>query len=106
MSADPKGRAKGGLARAAKLSPERRREIARQAAAARWSGASPARPRKANPDVALRRDAAKLSVLDQRIATLLGRLLDLRQQRDALFAIVERRIAARARPKKSKKETT
>lgn len=30
------GGKKGGKARAAKLSPERRREIARQAAAARW----------------------------------------------------------------------
>lgn len=33
----PKGRARGGLARAAKLSPEARREIARSAASARWS---------------------------------------------------------------------
>ncbi|MGH2532161.1 MAG: hypothetical protein ACRDJW_07605 [Thermomicrobiales bacterium] len=32
-----KGGAKGGPARAAKLSPERRREIAKQAAAARWA---------------------------------------------------------------------
>jgi len=32
-----KGGAKGGPARAKKLSPERRREIARQAAAARWA---------------------------------------------------------------------
>ncbi len=31
-----KGGLKGGKARAAKLSPERRREIARQAAAVRW----------------------------------------------------------------------
>lgn len=30
------GAAKGGCARAAKLSPERRREIARKAARARW----------------------------------------------------------------------
>jgi len=30
------GAAKGGEARAAKLTPERRREIARKAAAARW----------------------------------------------------------------------
>jgi hypothetical protein len=34
-----KGGAKGGPARAAKLSPERRREIARQAARARWAKA-------------------------------------------------------------------
>lgn len=33
-----KGGLKGGKARAAKLSPERRREIARKAAAARWEG--------------------------------------------------------------------
>jgi hypothetical protein len=32
-----KGGAKGGPARAAKLSPERRREIAQQAARARWA---------------------------------------------------------------------
>ena len=32
---EPKGRAKGGHARAAKLSPERRREIAMQGVAAR-----------------------------------------------------------------------
>lgn len=31
------GRAKGGLARAAALSPERRSEIAREAVAARWN---------------------------------------------------------------------
>ena len=31
------GGLKGGLARAAKLSPERRKEIAKQAAAARWN---------------------------------------------------------------------
>lgn len=39
------GRAAGGRARAAALSPERRREIARQGAAARWSG----RPRGQAP---------------------------------------------------------
>jgi hypothetical protein len=33
----PGGRQRGGLARAASLSPERRREIARAAAKARWS---------------------------------------------------------------------
>lgn len=33
------GAAKGGHARAAKLSPRRRREIARKAAAARWAKA-------------------------------------------------------------------
>jgi hypothetical protein len=32
------GGSKGGTIRAAKLSPERRREIAKKAAAARWSG--------------------------------------------------------------------
>lgn len=32
------GGAKGGAARAKKLSPERRREIARKAAARRWAG--------------------------------------------------------------------
>lgn len=35
-----KGGAKGGPARAAKLSPERRREIAQQAARARWAKVS------------------------------------------------------------------
>src|SRR5947209_16586829 len=35
---------KGGEARARKLTPEERREIARQAAQARWSQASPIRP--------------------------------------------------------------
>jgi len=34
---EPKGRAKGGYARAAKLSPERRKEISKQAIAARWA---------------------------------------------------------------------
>jgi len=34
---EPTGRAKGGLARAAKLTPERRKEIASQAVATRWS---------------------------------------------------------------------
>jgi hypothetical protein len=33
-----KGGKKGGIARAAKLTPEQRREIARRAAQARWSG--------------------------------------------------------------------
>jgi hypothetical protein len=32
------GARKGGLARAAKLSPRKRREIARKAAQARWNG--------------------------------------------------------------------
>jgi hypothetical protein len=36
------GGVKGGTARATKLSPERRREIARKAAAARWQKHSPA----------------------------------------------------------------
>ena len=35
--AEPTGRAKGGKARAAKLSAERRREIAKQAAESRWN---------------------------------------------------------------------
>ena len=35
------GRAKGGKARAAKLSAKRRREIARQAAEARWNASAP-----------------------------------------------------------------
>ena len=34
--AEPTGRAKGGKARAAKLSAERRREIAKQGAESRW----------------------------------------------------------------------
>ena len=37
MNNEPKGKAKGGLARAAKLTPEQRKEIAQQGAAARWS---------------------------------------------------------------------
>jgi len=36
-----KGGAKGGPARAAKLSPERRREIAQKAAASRWGKHTP-----------------------------------------------------------------
>ena len=36
-----KGGRKGGAARAAKLSPERRQEIARKAAAARWGKKAP-----------------------------------------------------------------
>ncbi|WP_375461451.1 P63C domain-containing protein [uncultured Enterovirga sp.] len=39
MDADASGKAKGGHARAAKLSPEKRSEIARKAAAQRWAGA-------------------------------------------------------------------
>lgn len=38
---DKKGRAKGGEARAAKLTPEERSESAKHAAAARWSGPAP-----------------------------------------------------------------
>ena len=38
---EPSGRAKGGHARAASMSAERRREIARKAAAARWSSRKP-----------------------------------------------------------------
>ena len=34
----PKGRAKGAKARAESQTPERRREVARKAAAARWEG--------------------------------------------------------------------
>ena len=37
---EPTGRAKGAKARAASQSPERRAEIARKAAAARWSGSA------------------------------------------------------------------
>ncbi|MCY4375358.1 MAG: hypothetical protein OXC31_16475 [Spirochaetaceae bacterium] len=33
---EPEGRARGGTARAAAMTPERRREIAKKAAAARW----------------------------------------------------------------------
>ena len=40
-----KGGSKGGLARAARLSPKRRQEIARRAAASRWSGQLPERLR-------------------------------------------------------------
>lgn len=40
-----KGGRKGGLARAARLSPRRRHEIARRAAASRWSGRLPERLR-------------------------------------------------------------
>jgi len=40
MKNEIKGKAKGGFARAAKLSPEERKEIARQGAAARWSDSS------------------------------------------------------------------
>lgn len=36
---EPKGRQLSGKARAARLSPERRREIAKKAAAARWATA-------------------------------------------------------------------
>ena len=39
---EPSGRAKGGHARAASMSAERRREIARKAAAARWGSRKPA----------------------------------------------------------------
>jgi hypothetical protein len=42
MRNQPKGRAKGGIARAAALSPEQRRQIALKAAEARWGG-KPAR---------------------------------------------------------------
>lgn len=38
MGNDASGRAKGGVARAAKLTPEKRADIARKAAAARWGG--------------------------------------------------------------------
>lgn len=41
MGEELTGKAKGGKARAEKLSPEARREIAQKAASARWSGASP-----------------------------------------------------------------
>jgi len=44
---EPTGRAKGGLARAAKLTPERRSEIASQAVAARWGKANAAQLVKA-----------------------------------------------------------
>jgi len=37
LDASTKGRARGGVARAAALTPERRSEIARKAAAARWA---------------------------------------------------------------------
>ena len=39
---EPSGRAKGGHARAASMSADRRREIARKAAAARWGSKQPA----------------------------------------------------------------
>ena len=39
---EPSGRSKGGHARAASMSAERRREIARKAAAARWGSKQPA----------------------------------------------------------------
>ena len=39
---EPSGRAKGGHARAKAISAERRRSIARKAAAARWSSRKPA----------------------------------------------------------------
>ena len=39
MQSEVVGRAKGGVARAEKLTPEQRRTIARRAAAARWGGA-------------------------------------------------------------------
>lgn len=42
VSLGRRGGLKGGKARAAKLSPERRAEIARQAAATRWSKQPPA----------------------------------------------------------------
>ena len=38
---EPSGKAKGGIARAAKLSAERRRNIARRAAMVRWTRAAP-----------------------------------------------------------------
>ena len=38
---EPSGRAKGGIARAAKLSPETRRNIARRAARVRWARRAP-----------------------------------------------------------------
>ena len=38
---EPSGRAKGGIARAAKLSPEARRDIARRAARVRWKRRAP-----------------------------------------------------------------
>lgn len=39
---EPTGRAKSAKARADSQTPERRREVARQAAAARWDGREPA----------------------------------------------------------------
>ena len=38
---EPQGRVRGGKARAAALTPEQRREIARKAAAARWGKDQP-----------------------------------------------------------------
>lgn len=45
----PAGRAKGGHARAAAMSPEQRREQATRAAQARWSGTARPKIRKARP---------------------------------------------------------
>lgn len=47
---ETKGRARGGMARAAKLSPERRAEIAREAANSRWERPAPEGLPRALPD--------------------------------------------------------
>lgn len=51
MDPAPKGRALGGIARKAKLSPERRSEIARNAAAKRHAKPAPATPDPNNPEL-------------------------------------------------------
>lgn len=51
LDPSPKGRARGGFARKEKLSPERRSEIAKKAAAKRHAKQAPAAPDPANPDL-------------------------------------------------------
>lgn len=48
MDREPKGKAKGGIARAASLTPERKREIAKKAATARWGTKPPRATHKGN----------------------------------------------------------
>jgi len=78
---EPKGRAKGGVARAAALSPEKRAEIAKKAAAARWGTPTLKATHKGNFDVHFGIDAEcyvlddseKTAVMTQRgIAAALG----------------------------------
>lgn len=65
------GKANGGHARAAALSPERRTEIGRTAAAARWSGAAKELPPKCQPGgkVVVKLTVGQAEVLDRLVNT-------------------------------------